>query len=192
MRPQLIFVDGTWADQAQELADYIQVGEKVKPLLEQEKNEEALKTIVDASIHLNSVPEKEFTAAYNLLIYVVLQTKEPQRYLPIICQNLLKPITSSPSHGFTLASNALTTIFNLLDDNNPVRMRVFIQILRFVKQQSQWDVFKPALKNLDLWLKDWSADEEDSRNVYVEVADAAGEGHDEKCVSAPRLPHRNG
>jgi translation initiation factor 3 subunit M len=180
MRPQLIFVDGTWADQAQELADYVQVGDQVRPLLEKEQNDEALKIIVNASSHLNSVPEKEFTAAYNLLIYVVLQSKDPKPYLPTICSNLLKPITSSPAHGFTLASNALTTIFNLLDDKNRLRMHVFMHILKFVKQQGQFEVFKPTLKNLEQWLKDWEADEEEQLHIYEGISDAAAEAHDEE------------
>ena len=32
-RPQLIFVDGSFPELAQEMADYVQVGDEVKPLL---------------------------------------------------------------------------------------------------------------------------------------------------------------
>ncbi|KAL1884248.1 hypothetical protein VTK73DRAFT_3232 [Phialemonium thermophilum] len=178
-RPQLIFVDGSFAELAQEMADYVQVGEQVKPLLDKEQNEEALQTIVKASHFLNSVPEKEFTAAYNLLIHLVLQAKQPEKYLPVICGNLLKPITSSPVHGLTLAANALTTVFNLLKEDNPLRFNVFMQILRFVKQHNQYDLLKPRLKNVAKWLKDWDVDEEDQRKLYVEVADVAAEAGDE-------------
>jgi len=176
--PQLIFVDGSFAELAQEMADYIQVGEQVKPLLEKEQREEALDIIVKNAIFLNSVPEKEFTAAYNLLIHLVLQAKEPKKFLPTICGNLLKPITTSPAHGFTLASNALSTIFNLLEQTNPLRYNVFLQIVRFIRHHGQFDLLKPRLKNLEVWLKEWDADEEDQRKLYVEVADAAAEAGD--------------
>ncbi|KAK0618230.1 hypothetical protein B0T17DRAFT_561335 [Bombardia bombarda] len=178
--PQLIFVDGTFAELAQEMADYLQIGEQVKPLLEKEQREEALQAIVKASIFINSVPEKEFTAAYNLLIHLVLQAKEPKKYLPTICGNLLKPITSSPTHGFTLASNALSTVFNLLAQNNPLRYNVFMQIVRFIRQHGQFELLKPRLKNLELWLSEWDTDEEDQRRVYVDVSEAASEAGDEE------------
>ncbi|KAK5663620.1 hypothetical protein OQA88_4051 [Cercophora sp. LCS_1] len=178
--PQLIFVDGTFAELAQEMADYIQIGDQVKPFLEKEQNEEALQAIVKASNFLNSVPEKEFTAAYNLLIHLVLQAKEPKKYLPTVCGNLLKPITSSPTHGFTLASGALSTIFNLLEVKNPLRYNVFLQIVRFLRQHGQFELMKPRLKNLDLWFEEWETDEDDQRKLLVEVSDAAAESGDEE------------
>ncbi len=179
-RPQLIFVDGSFAELAQEMADYIQVGDQVKPLLEKDQNEDALGAIAKASIYLNSVPEKEFTAAYNLLIHLILQSKDPKKYLPTICGNLQKPITTSPTHGFTLASTALSTIFNLLEEQNPLRYNVFLQIVRFIKVHGQFDLLKPRLRNLEQWLKDWDTDEEDQRRLFVDISEIAHESGDEE------------
>jgi translation initiation factor 3 subunit M len=178
--PQLIFVDGTFAELAQEMADYLRIGEQVKPSLEKDQREEALQAIVKASSYLNSVPEKEFTAAYNLLIHLVLQAKDPKKYLPTVCGNLLKPITSSPVHGFTLASGALSTVFNLLDVKDPLRYNVFMQIVRFLRQQGQFELLKPRLKNLELWFEEWDTDEEDQLKLYKEVSEAAAESGDEE------------
>lgn len=176
--PQLLFVDGTFAELAQEIADFLQIGDSVRPLLEQENNEEALQTIVKASSALNSAPEKEFTGAVNLLIHLVLQSTDPKKYLPTLCANLQKPITSSPVHGFTLAVNALSTIFNLLDPTNPVRYNVLLQIVRFLRQHGQFELLKRWLKNLDAWFRDWNTDEEDQRRLYVEISEAANEAGD--------------
>jgi translation initiation factor 3 subunit M len=178
--PQLIFVDGSFAELAQEMADYVQVGADVKPYLEKEQNEEALQLIVKASSVLNSVPEKDFTGAYNLLIHLVLQSKDPKKYLPTVCGNLLKPVTSSPAHGFTLAANALSTVFNLLDQSNPLRYNVMLQIIRFIRQHGQFDVLKPRLKNLEGWFLEWDTDEEEQRKLLVEVSDAAAEAGDDE------------
>jgi translation initiation factor 3 subunit M len=177
--PQLIFVDGTFAELAQEMADYLQIGDQVKAALDKDQREDALQAIVKASSQLNSVPEREFTAAYNLLIHLVLQAKEPKKYLPAICGNLLNPITSSPAHGFTLASGALSTIFNLLEIKNPLRYNVFMQIVRFLRKHNQFDLLKPRLKNLDVWFEEWETDEEDQLKLLVEVSDAAHEAGDE-------------
>lgn len=178
--PTLIFVDGSFAELAQEMADYLHIGDAVKSLLDAEKNEEALQAIIKASNALNSIPEKEFTGAYNLLIHLVLQAKDPKQYLPTLCNNLLKPITSSPIHGFTLAANALSTVFNLLDQKSPLRYNVFLQIVRFVRQHGQFELLKPRLKNLDTWFSEWDVSEENQRTLLVEVSDAAGEAGDEE------------
>ena len=60
-QPQLVFVDGSFAELAQEMADYVQIGDEVKPLIEKDQQDEVLKKIIVASSALNSVPEKEFT-----------------------------------------------------------------------------------------------------------------------------------
>jgi translation initiation factor 3 subunit M len=178
--PQLIFVDGSFAELAQEMADYVQAGDKVKPYLDKEQNEEALYLIVQASQYLNSVPEKDFAGAYNLLIHLVLQSKDPKKLLPTVCSNLQKPITSSPVHGFTLAINALSTIFNLLERNNPLRYNVFLQIIRLIRQHGQYEVLKPRLKNLEGWFEAWDTDEDDQRRLYIEVSDAAADAGDDE------------
>ncbi|KAK4141605.1 uncharacterized protein C8A04DRAFT_13972 [Dichotomopilus funicola] len=179
--PQLIFVDGTFADLAQEMAGYLHVDEEVKKHLSQEQNEEALQLLVQASQSLNGVPEKEFTGAYNLLIHLVLQSNDPKKYLPTVCVNLQKPITSSPTHGFTLAANALSTIFNLLPQNNPLRFNVLLQITRFIRQHGQFELLKPRLHNLEGWFKVWETNEDDQRRLYVEVSDAAADaGYEEE------------
>ncbi|KAK4105547.1 PCI-domain-containing protein [Parathielavia hyrcaniae] len=178
--PQLIFVDGSFAELAQEMAEYLHTADKVKPYLDEEKNEEALHLLVQASSHLNSVPEKDFAGAYNLLIHLVLQSKDPKKFLPTVCGNLQKPITSSPVHGFTLAINALSTIFNLLERNNPLRYNVFLQIIRLIRQHNQYEVLKPRLKNLEAWFDAWDTNEDDQRRLLVEASDAAADAGDDE------------
>ncbi|KAI1083143.1 hypothetical protein F5B20DRAFT_568846 [Whalleya microplaca] len=179
-QPQLVFVDGTFAELAQEMSDYVHVGDDVKPLLEKDQKDEVLKKIIIASSALNSVPEKEFTAAYNLLVYLVLQSDNARMFLPRVCDNLMKPITSSPVNGPGLALNALTNIFNMLQPDNELRYNVFMAILRFVKQHQMFDNLKRYLPNLDTWLKDWDTDEEDQRKLYEDVADVAHETGDQE------------
>lgn len=183
----LVFVDGSTNDILQEIADYIKVGDEIKPLLEKGQTEEALTAIVKASAVLNSAPEKEFGPAYNLLIFAVINhSKEPKKHLQPICQNLTKPITSSPANGRDLALGSLSTIFNLLAKDDPVRFNVFMQIVRFVKMHNMFDTIKPALKNVPGWLEAWGTDEEDRQRLYVELADAA-EAADETKIAYEHL-----
>lgn len=177
---QHIFIDGTFAELAQELAVYLSIGPEVEPLLEANKKDDALKKIVTASIALNSIPEKEFTAAYNLLVYLVLQSPSVNMFLPRICDNLSKPITSSPVNSSGLALNVLTTIFNLLKPENDVRFNVFQAILRLVKTSGLFEMLRPQLEKLGTWIAQWEVDEEDQRKLFGQIADAAEDAGEEK------------
>ncbi|KAL8370598.1 hypothetical protein RB595_000796 [Gaeumannomyces hyphopodioides] len=181
-QPQLVFVDGAFAELAQDMANLLSIGDEVKPLLEKEQEEEALARIVKASTSLNSIPEKEFTGAYNALVYLVLQSKEPKKHLPTVCQNLTKPVTSSPQHGAQLALFELTSIFNLLKPADPVRFHVLIQIVRFYKIHNLpiSEHLKAALKNLPRWLETWENSEEDCRKIYLEVVDVMTAANEEE------------
>lgn len=117
----------------------------------------------------------EFTAAYNLLIHLVRQSPNNDKFLPKICQNLSAPITSSPTNGPGLALSILTTIFNILDPTNEVRYHVFLAILRVVRSSSGYDTLRPQLKNLDFWIAQWETEEEDQRTLYLSIADVASE-----------------
>lgn len=183
----LVFVDGSSSDVLQEVADYIKIGDEIRPLLDKNQTEDAITAIVKASSVLNSAPEKEFGPAYNLLIYAVINhSKEPKKHLPQICQNLTKPITSSPINGRDLALGSLSTIFNLLAKDDPIRFNVLFQIVRFVKANNLFDTIKPALKNVPGWLEAWDTDEEDRQRLYVEIADAA-EAADENKIAYEHL-----
>ncbi|KAL2756345.1 hypothetical protein ACRALDRAFT_2042488 [Sodiomyces alcalophilus JCM 7366] len=178
-QPQLLFVDGTFAELATEMAEYLNVADEIKPLVEDDKQrDEVLSKLVRASAALNSVPEKEFTAASNLMIHLVMQAEEPKRHLPALCQAFAQPIPSSPINGVNLSLNALTTVFNLVDPKNPIRFNVFSAILKFLKSHAMFDVVQPYLQHIPTWFDDWNTGDEFQRNMYVEIADVAAEaGH---------------
>lgn len=177
---QHVFIDGNFADLALEISQYLNVADDVQPLIDSNQKDEALKKIVTASVALNASPEKEFTAAYNLLVYLVLQSPSANMFLPRICDNLSKPITSSPIHGTGLALNALSTIFNLLPPDNEVRFNVFQAILRLVKTSGSFELLKPQLSKLDGWLVEWDVDEEDQRKLFAQIADVAEDSGEEE------------
>ncbi|KAI0135622.1 PCI-domain-containing protein [Daldinia grandis] len=187
-RQQYAFVDGNFAELAQDLANHLNIGDDVKSIIEKDEKDqqdEVLKKLIIASASLHSVPEKEFTANYNLLIYLVLQSDHVGMFLPRVCDNLMKPVTSSPVHGPALALQALTTIFNLLQQENEhgyeLRFNVLMAILRFIKLNSMYDNLKKALPNIKEWLKQWETDEEDQRKLFLEMAEVAYDAGDDEA-----------
>ncbi|KAK5990394.1 Eukaryotic translation initiation factor 3 subunit M [Cladobotryum mycophilum] len=173
-QPQLLFVDGTFVDLAREMAEYLKA-EEAKQLLtdDQAPTEEVLAKLVAASGALTTVPEKEFTAASNLMIYLVMQSSDPKKYLPSLCANFSKPLISSQVHGPGLSLNALATVFNLLEPEDPVRARVFVEIIKFLKAHSLFDNLRPYLEKLPEWIDSWGTSADVARKIYEDIAEIA-------------------
>ncbi|MCJ1334458.1 hypothetical protein MMC10_011169 [Thelotrema lepadinum] len=185
-----LLIDGSFEELSEELAQYCDDIKKkqgdeasstrteIAPLLEQGRQDDALKKLVTNSAALNAAPEKEFIAAYNLLVHLVRHSSDPDKFLARICKNLSQPITSSPYNGTGLALSVLTTIFNIIPQDNEIRFNIFIAILDVVRRSSSFDLIKPQLKKLDSWLKVWDVEEEDQLKLYQQIAELAEESGD--------------
>ncbi|CRK31582.1 hypothetical protein BN1708_018779, partial [Verticillium longisporum] len=115
------------------------------------------------------------------MIHLVMQSNEPKKHLPALCQAFSKPIATSPINGVGLSLNALTTVFNLIDPKNPIRFNVFSAILKFLKAHGMFDTIEPYLKHIPTWFDDWNTGEEYQRNMYVDISEVAAEaGQDEQ------------
>lgn len=184
---QLLFVDGTFEELATEMAEYLKA-EEARQLLQQGEGkkgaaafkDEVLSKLVGSSAALTAVPEKEFTAASNMMIHLVLQSSDPKKHLPTLCSTFSKPLASSPVHGAALSLNALTTVFNLLDPSDPVRARVFMEILKFLRAHGLFENLKHYLDRLPEWMDTWGTDAEFQRKLYEEVADVAIDAGEEQ------------
>ncbi|PFH59486.1 hypothetical protein XA68_12273 [Ophiocordyceps unilateralis] len=172
-QPQLLFVDGSFEELAREMADYLKAEEAKQLLTKDPSKEEVLSKLVAASQALSTVPEKEYTAASNLMVHLVLQSADPKKHLPTLCNSFSKPLSGSSVHGPGLSLNALTTVFNLLDQEDPIRARVFMEILKFLKTHSMFDTLRPYLDKLPEWIDSWGNGEEIERKIYDEVAQVA-------------------
>lgn len=189
---QIVFIEGSFADLSEEFAGYIDNINKVsatnglqaeiKPLLEANQKDEVLKKLVTGATALSNAPEKEYSAAYNLLIYLVMQSPNTSIFLPKLCDQITKPLTTSPVNGPSLAVSVLTILFNFLNEENEVRYNVFQAILRVVKAGGLFETLRPQLKYLDGWLKLWEVDEEDSRKLFGQIADVAEESGNKTYV----------
>ncbi|KAI9739588.1 MAG: hypothetical protein M1834_006306 [Cirrosporium novae-zelandiae] len=180
-----LLIEGSFEELADELAVYIDNVQKsnneeapsvqndVRPSLEANQKDEALKKLVTASTVLSTAPEKEFIAAYNLLVHLVRQSPSADNYLPRICKNLSSPIPSSPLNGPGLALSILATIFNNLPPESETRFHVFSAILTLLKDTANYDLLIPYLKNIDGWLAAWQTDEEDQRKLFLQIAETA-------------------
>ncbi|EON66699.1 eukaryotic translation initiation factor 3 subunit M [Coniosporium apollinis CBS 100218] len=180
-----LLIEGSFEELTEELAQYIDnlkraqgdespgIQSEIASLLQENKKDEVLKRLVTGSAVLNSAPEKEFVAAYNLLVHLVRQSPNMNMFLSRMCQNLSAPITSSPANASGLALSILSTIFNILPADSEARYHVFLAILRVIRSSANFDTLQPQLKNLDSWLAEWEMDEDSERKLYLALADSA-------------------
>ncbi|KAH7132461.1 hypothetical protein B0J11DRAFT_557143 [Dendryphion nanum] len=189
-----LLIEGSFEELADELAQYIDTLKKshgdesssiqteVGQLLQDNKKDDVLKKLIVGSQSLNQAPEKEFIAAYNLLIHLVRQAPNVGTYLPRICSHLTAPITSSPANGGGLALSVLSTIFNTLPHTSEMRYHILLAIVRVIRSTSNFETLRPQLKQLDQWLETWDLEEEENRKLYIAIGEAATDaGEDEEA-----------
>ncbi len=193
--PKLSLVEGAFEELSQELATYLDtlrgegsnVASEITPLLAESEQEEGgeskttdkdavLKKLVTASSALNSAPERELQAAYNLLIHLIGQSPDPEMYLPPVCRYLTNPITSSPQNGTGIALGILGTLFNTLQPDDETRFHVLLAIVELLKRTGNYEHIRPQLKNLDAWLKEWEMDPNQERQLFRILSEAAATG----------------
>ena len=188
--PKLSLVEGAFEELASELATYLDsikgegsnVASDISSLLADPENPEksqqtdkdaVLKKLVTASSALNSAPERELQAAYNLLIHLISQAEDPDKFLPPVCRNLTTPITSSPHNGTGIALGILGTLFNTIQPDDETRYHVLLAIIEVIKSSGNYETLQPQLKTLDNWVQGWELDAEESRKLYLAVSGAA-------------------
>ncbi|KAF1971461.1 PCI-domain-containing protein [Bimuria novae-zelandiae CBS 107.79] len=192
-----LLIEGTFEELADELAQYIDTLKKsqgdessaiqsaITDMLKENKKDDVLKQLVMGSQSLNQAPEKEFIAAYNLLIHLVRQSPNLPMFLPKICAHLSSPITSSPANGGGLALSVLSTVFNTLpSDHAELRYHVLLAVLRVIRATSNFETLRPQLKQLDAWLEEWETEEAEDRKLYLAVSEVAADaGEDEQAYT---------
>ncbi|KAI9729036.1 MAG: hypothetical protein M1828_000121 [Chrysothrix sp. TS-e1954] len=202
-----LIIEGTFSELTLEIADYIDnlrkaqsessasVREEVAPLLDalgkaEESNDtddietvrdEVLKPIVDASTVLNSAPEREYLAAYNLLIHLIHQSPNVHTYLQPICRTLATAdisTSTSQANRFALALSVLSTIFNVLQPDDSVRYPIFSAILDVIAKSGSFENLKPQLRSLDGWLSSWQAGPAQQRKLYLRISRIARDANE--------------
>lgn len=186
--PRLALVEGAFEELSLELATFIDslrgegsnlVGDITPLLADAEKGpaetdkDAVLKKLVSASSALNSAPEREVQAAYDLLIHLVTQAPEPDTYLPPICKYLSSPITTSPNNGTGIALGIFGTVFNSIQPDDDTRYHVLLAILDLLRRSSNFDVIEPQLKNMDRWSQQWELDTQEIKKLSLAVSEAA-------------------
>lgn len=136
----------------------------------------------------------EYIPAYNLLIHLIRSSPELPSLLPTILQNLSTPPPTSPHNGPALSIHALSTIFNVLPANSPLRYSVLRATIGVVAEYGMYETLAPQLKNVEKWIGEWQSTAEETRDLYLGIASTAEKSKDDEYVPTNpnflSLPHR--
>ena len=189
-------MEGSFEELSQELATYLDtlrgegsnVASEIAPDLAEPPAEEGeastkqtnkdavLKKLTTAASALNTAPERELQAAYNLLIHLISQANEPENYLPLVCRYLAQPIPSAPANGSGLALGILGTVFNTIAPEDDTRYHVLLAIVELLKRTGNYEYIRPQLADLDAWLKEWEMEPSEERKLFRALSEAASAG----------------
>lgn len=104
-------------------------------------------------------------------------------FLKKICQNLSQPVTTSPNNSLGLQLNILSTVFNTVPPESESRYHVLLAILSVIrKQTTNFDLFRPQLKTLEVWLQNWDLEKADQRKLYLAIHDVAADAGDDSAA----------
>ncbi|KAF9966706.1 hypothetical protein BGZ70_001541 [Mortierella alpina] len=171
----IIFIDAPVQDQAVELATYISslradeeqaLVKEVVALVEAEKVADAANVLVKESKTLLEAPEKEFEAAFNLLVAIALSDASKTGL-----EQILKTVIAEPAQKTTLKFKVLSNIFNTLPANSPLRLPVFTSIVELAVASDDMDLVLPQLQYVPNWISEWGVGVEAERTLLMTVSD---------------------
>lgn len=193
--PNLSLVEGAFEELGLELAQYLDtlrgddstVAAEITPLLadaekadrpQETDRDTVLKKLVTASVALNGAPERELQAAYNLLIHLISQAEEPEKYLPPVCKYLSHPITSSPYNGTGIALGILATLFNTIQPDDETRYHILLAIVDVIQRSGNYETLRPQLKSLESWIQQWDLEPHEAQRLYLAISSAAASANE--------------
>lgn len=187
----MLVVDGSFEEHIDELATFIdslskeesKVQEKVEECLQEDDKETAITAVVESSHVLGNASEKDYEPAHNLFIHILLASDDLSKHITTVLSN----ITRVPdfTNAANVTYNILTTLYNVVPTQH--RLPIFKATLKICKDHELYEVMASRFKDMPKLLKAWNASPEESRDIYVmlaELHEAADERQSEFLIRA--------
>lgn len=199
----MLVVDGTFEEQIDEIATYLdsldqnesKVQEQVEQHIQQDDKEAAIQAIVDSSSVLSNASEKgefvrparkellvyhladlypDYEPSHNLFIHILLSSDNFSKHLSPALSDIGK--VPSFADGALVTYKILSTLYN----NSPSQFRlpIFNALLKLTKEHNLYELFGHRIQSIQSSLREWEASAEDSRAVYVALADLCQDAED--------------
>ncbi|KAG8901833.1 hypothetical protein FRC00_004231 [Tulasnella sp. 408] len=180
----LIFGDGTFEEQVQELVNYLArdladdartafISPFQEALLSSGENrkQKTITLVLGAVKGLGSGSEKEIEGFFNLLYAHVLTLFPDEAGLKEHLTPILHTISVAPNPAI-IKYRILTNLFNILPRSSPLRLQVYQGLVTLATSQDELDLLGIKKSDVERWISEWNVTAEEQSSLWKSLSDA--------------------
>eukprot|EP01132_Coremiostelium_polycephalum_P002492 gene2492-3084_t len=131
---------------------------------EQRPAEFLSKIIISENEFLFKESDKDIEGFFNIILTVLHKLEKDA--INIISQKIRDVLSSNPTDKSQLKIKILTHFFNSFSTKSPQRYEIFFVLVKLASESGNIDFIIQQLKELDVWLEDWSTNTQQRRKIY--------------------------
>ncbi|KIO31088.1 glycoside hydrolase family 16 protein [Tulasnella calospora MUT 4182] len=180
----LIFGDGTFEEQIQELVNYLArdladdartsfISPFQNALLssDESRKQKTITLVLGAVKGLGSGSEKEIEGFFNLLYAHVLALFPDEAGLKEQLTPIIHTISVAPNPAI-IKYRILTNLFNILPRSSPLRLQVYQALVALVTSQDELDLLGVKKADIERWISEWNVTAEEQSSLWKSLSDA--------------------
>ncbi|XP_010453700.1 PREDICTED: eukaryotic translation initiation factor 3 subunit M [Camelina sativa] len=124
--------------------------------------------VTSADLVSTKISEKDLECTYTIICSLVKNVKTPEEVLEMV-KAIASKVVQQPDDKASLRLKILFNLYNLLDHPN-ARFQVYMKSLELAVNGKITEYIVPSFKKIDSFLKEWSIDIKDQREVFLAIA----------------------
>ncbi|EOA20746.1 hypothetical protein CARUB_v10001073mg [Capsella rubella] len=124
--------------------------------------------VTSADLVSTKISEKDLECTYTIICSLVKNVTSPEEVLEMV-KAIASKVVQQPDDKASLRLKILFNLYNLLDHPN-ARFQVYMKALELAVNGKVTEYIVPSFKKIDSFLKDWSIDIKDQREVFLAIA----------------------
>ncbi|KYQ93302.1 proteasome component region PCI domain-containing protein [Tieghemostelium lacteum] len=126
------------------------------------------KIITNETEFLFKESDKDIEGFFNVILTVLHKLENDA--INIISQKIRDCLSVNPTENSQLKIKILTNFFNSFPVKSQQRYEIFYILIKSASEANHFEFIKSQIKDLDLWLEDWSSNTKQKRKIYQLVS----------------------
>ncbi|KAL0855853.1 hypothetical protein Bca101_061006 [Brassica carinata] len=129
--------------------------------------------VTSAELVSSKISEKDLECTYTIICSLVKNANSPEDVLELV-KAISSKVVQQPSDKASLRLKILFNLYNLLD-HPYARFQVYMKVLTLAVEGKVTEYVVPSFKKIDNFLKEWSIDTKDQRQLFLAIANVLRE-----------------
>ncbi|KAG2295277.1 hypothetical protein Bca52824_041946 [Brassica carinata] len=129
--------------------------------------------VTSAELVSSKISEKDLECTYTIICSLVKNANSPEDVLEMV-KAISSKVVQQPSDKASLRLKILFNLYNLLD-HPYARFQVYMKVLTLAVEGKVTEYVVPSFKKIDNFLKEWSIDTKDQRQLFLAIANVLRE-----------------